>query len=169
MFSSFRIIVVCAIIKDLDYITEIYAEVSKLNLDKFDKCLIHSDVKKENIIQNNEKLFLIDFGNCYIGSRLIDIIRVIMWFFIKDENYDYNKIKVFIDTYFKDNNLTVIERENINDLIQYCLLYNLLKDISLNEDKILVFEYIENNSLKWLNALKDREKILKIGELIKNA
>lgn len=157
------------ILSNLDFINELYCEIAELDLDKFEKCLVHSDIKRENMIQDGDKLFLIDFGNCYIGSRLIDIIRVIMWFFIKDENYDYKQIKLFINSYFKDNNLTLLEKEKIDDLIKYCILYNLLKDISLYEDKMLTSEYIENNSLKWLKALKNKEKIFKIGELIKNA
>ena len=153
--------------KELIY--KLYSDTLKLDFDELDKCLIHSDIKKENIVQNYEKLFLIDFGNCYVGSRLIDIIRVIMWFFIKNHDYDYNKIMIFIDSYFEQNRMTNLEKKYINKLMIYCILYNLLKDIYLYEKKVLPAEYIENNSINWLNALYEKEKVLKIGELIKNA
>lgn len=154
---------------DKAFIKEIYNNISNLNLDIFDKCIIHSDIKKENMIQNKRNIYLIDFGNCYIGTRLIDIIRVIMWFFIKNDDYNYKQIELFIKEYFTDNQLTELEMQNINELIIYCILYNLLKDIALYEDGVLKAEYIENNSLNWLNALKEKGKLLKIGELIKNA
>lgn len=154
---------------DIDYVKVLYDEVSNVDLEQFKKCIIHSDVKKENMIQDGNNLFLIDFGNCYLGSRLIDVIRVIMWFFIKSHNYDYRQIELFISTYFRNNQLTEIEMANIDALIKYCITYNLLKDVSLNEDGVLTDYYIENNSLNWLRELKEEEKILKIGELFKNA
>ena len=157
------------LINESQFLTEKYNDISTLDLNIFDKCIIHSDLKKENMIQNNKELYLIDFGNCYVGSRLIDINRVIMWFFIQNNNYDYDQIELFINSYFDNNGLTDIEKENIDCLLNYCLLYNLLKDVALNEDGILKTEYIENNSMNWLKALKDKEKILKIGGLIKNA
>lgn len=153
----------------LDLINENYKYAMDVNLNELDKCIIHSDIKRENMIENGRDLYLIDFGNCYVGNRLIDIIRVIMWFFIKDDNYDMEKIKLFIDSYFDDKKLTNKEIDNIDKMIIYCILYNLLKDISLNEDNILSSEYIESNSLNWVRALKNKEKVLKIGELIKNA
>ena len=155
--------------KDRKMITELYESISKLDFDMFDKCIIHSDIKKENMIQNNGDLFLIDFGNCYVGTRLIDVIRVIMWFFIKDGYYDYNMIKLFANEYFNKKPITDLEKSCFDDLMIYCILYNLLKDISLYEDNILTKDYIENNSIKWLKSLKERDKILKIGELIRNA
>lgn len=150
-------------------IYKLYNDTSKVDFDKLDKCIIHSDIKKENLVQNQEKLFLIDFGNCYVGSRLIDIIRVIMWFFIKNQDYNYNRIMIFINSYFDQKRMTNQEKEYINDLLIYCILYNLLKDICLYEEKVLSAEYIENNSINWLKALYEKEKVLKIGELIKNA
>ena len=68
------------LLNELDLINKIYNEVLNLEPDVFKKCIIHSDVKRENMLQNQDKLFLIDLGNCYIGSRLIDAIRVIMYF-----------------------------------------------------------------------------------------
>ena len=67
--------------------------VKNLNFDKLPKCLIHSDIKKENILINDKKVYIIDFGNCYIGNRLIEIIRIFMWFFILDENYKNRSTK----------------------------------------------------------------------------
>ncbi len=156
--------------KDLNFINKIFKEIQNINLDALSKCIVHSDIKKENIIINNNKIFLIDFGNVYIGNRLIDIIRVIMWFFIKNKNYDIDNIKVFISNYFNNNiKLEKEEKNNIHLLFKYCIIYNLLKDVYLYEKKILNRDYIENNSLKWIDALKNKENILKIEEVLKNA
>ena len=54
-------------------------------------------------------------------------------------------------------------------LIKYCILYNLLKDVYLYEKNIINSDYIENNSLIWLDALKNEKKLIKIGEAFKNA
>lgn len=156
------------LVKEKELITLIYNKVLKLDLNNFDKCLVHSDIKKENMLQNDKELYLIDFGNCYIGTRIIDIIRVIMWFFIKNDNYDYEMIQYFVNAYFTQNAITEEEENYIDDLLVYCILYNLLKDIALYSDGILTAEYIEKNSLKWLDALKEKEKIKEIGEVIKN-
>lgn len=155
--------------KDSELLRNIYNRVSALELDNFDKCIVHSDIKKENMIHGNKELYLIDFGNCYVGSRLIDILRVMMWFFIREDDYDYHKMQIFINTYFKDNALTELEKNSVDDLFVYCILYNLLKDVTLFEKNILTSEYIEKNSMKWLDSLKEKDKVLKIGGMIKNA
>ena len=154
---------------DREFINYLYNDVQNINFDNLNKCLIHSDIKRENVVVQDNRIFLIDFGNAYIGSRLIDIIRVIMWFFIKDKNYNYEKIYIFINTYFTNNNITNEEKDIFSKLLKYCLLYNLLKDISLYNKGILEKKYIKKNTLKWLEALKDENRLLKIEEMIKNA
>ena len=92
-----------------------------------------------------------------------------MWFFIKNENYDYKQMNLFANSYFSAKGLNKNETEIIDELLIFCILYNLLKDVYLNGKGILTANYVENNSLKWLTALKDQDRILKIGEVIKNA
>ena len=155
---------------ETEFINKKYKEIEKLNLNYLPKNIIHSDVKKENLLVNDNELYLIDFGNAYVGNRLIDLIRVIMWFFIKDNNYDFDSIEKFILQYFKKNStLLEAEKSNVTMLIKYCILYNLLKDVYLYEKNIINSDYIENNSLIWLDALKNEKKLIKIGEAFKNA
>lgn len=154
---------------DIEVVNRMYSSVKNLKLSQFKKCIVHSDIKRENIIQNGSDVYLIDFGNCYVGSRLIDVIRTIMWFFISKNNYNYGQIKIFIDVYFFDFKLSKYEKTNFNKLFDYCLLYNLLKDIFLYENCILKKEYIENNSLIWLDTIKNMNKVNKIKEMIINA
>ena len=153
-----------------NFISKKYKEIEKLNLNSLPKNIIHSDIKKENLLVNDNGVYLIDFGNVYVGNRLIDLIRVIMWFFIKYNNYDFDSIEKFILRYFKEtHNLLKIEKSNVIALIKYCILYNLLKDIYLYENNILNSNYIENNSLRWLDALKNEKELIKISEVFKNA
>ena len=157
--------------KDRVFLSDCIKEIEdKLKLDKLSTNIVHSDIKSENIIVNDDDVYLIDFGNAYIGNRLIDVIRIIMWFFIRYDNYDFDEIQEMINTYFANNEkLTVEELENIDKLLEFCLLYNLLKDIYLFENNILKKEYIESCSLKWLKALKNNEKLENILGVFKNA
>lgn len=155
---------------DVSLIKKLYKEVKNINFEKLPTCIIHSDLKEENILINKNKIYLIDFGNTYIGNRLIDLIRVIMWFFIKKDNWDIEMIKFFISYYFKNSiQILPIEKENISLLIKYCILYNLLKDLYLYENSKLGTEYIEKNSLIWLETLKNKSKLTQIEEVFKNA
>lgn len=157
--------------KDRDFLSYCIKGIEdKLKLEKLSTNIVHSDIKSENIIVNDDDVYLIDFGNVYIGNRLIDVIRIIMWFFIRYDNYDLDEIQEMINVYFDDNDkLTVEELENIDKLLEFCLLYNLLKDIYLFENNILKKEYIESCSLKWLKALKNNEKLENILGVFKNA
>lgn len=156
---------------DSKFISDLFISIkNNLKLEKLPQCIIHSDIKKENIIINKNGVYLIDFGNCYVGSRMIDIIRIFMWFFIKDENYDFDKMKMIIQSYFDiDNKITDVEIFNLELLLKFCLIYNLLKDISLFEKNMLKKEYIEKSSLKWLKALKDKKNLAKVLGVLKNA
>ena len=157
--------------EDLNLVDRLFNEVNNhLNLDILPKCIVHSDIKKENIIVSNDDVHLIDFGNCYIGNRFIDIIRILMWFFIKDDNYDVDKMKIIIENYFDVNSkMTNLEKNNLKLLLKFCLLYNLLKDIYLFEKRILKKDYIETNSLKWLEILNDERKLEIVLGVLKNA
>lgn len=147
--------------QDKKFITQLVKEIKqKLNLDALPKVLIHSDIKRENVLIDNQNVYLIDFGNCYVGNRLIDIIRILMWFFIRYDDYDLVKMNKILSTYFDNSNkITKIEKENLAVLLRFCLLYNLLKDIYLYENKLLGKKYIEKNSLKWLKALKNKKSL----------
>ena len=159
------------LIRECDFINDIMSLILRnLKLDILPQSLIHSDIKRENLLIDEEKVYLIDFGNCYFGSRLIEIIRLYMWFFIRENNYDINMMKKIKNLYFDENNpITKIEIENIELLLIFCLLYNLLKDIYLYEIKLLPEKYILKNSLKWLEVLKNKEELSKIMEVFNDA
>lgn len=59
-------------------INSILEDVKDIPFDKMPKCIVHSDIKKENVLVNNNTVYIIDFGNSYIGNRLIDLVRIIM-------------------------------------------------------------------------------------------
>lgn len=156
--------------KDKDFISDCIRRVDdKLRLDTLSTNIVHSDIKSENIMVDDNEVYLIDFGNAYIGNRLIDIIRIVMWFFMRYDNYDLEKIQKVINMYFNNNDkLTTEELDSIDELLKFCLLYNLLKDIYLFENNVLKKEYIESCSLKWLEALKNNEELENIVGVFKN-
>ncbi len=156
--------------KDKDFISDCIRRVDdKLRLDTLSTNIVHSDIKPENIMVDDNEVYLIDFGNAYIGNRLIDIIRIVMWFFMRYDNYDLEKIQKVINMYFNNNDkLTTEELDSIDELLKFCLLYNLLKDIYLFENNVLKKEYIESCSLKWLEALKNNEELENIVGVFKN-
>lgn len=158
--------------KEFDYLYAVYDDIAikKDEIASLPKCLIHSDIKKENIIICKDEVYVIDFGNCYIGTRLIDIIRVIMWLFIfPDEEVDYNKINHFCEFYFSKKPLMLSEEMVLPQILDFCLLYNYAKDIFLYSNGSLNEEYVKKTSEKWYNTLKDTEKKMKIMEIMRNA
>ena len=141
---------------------------STIQFNKLGYSLIHSDIKKTNMLVNGIDVYLIDFGNCYLGSRIIEIVRIIMWLFLKDGLYDFDKISFFVKKYFEDNQITEDEEENLSLLIRFCLSYNVIKDVYLYENRQLDKQYIELNDLKWIEILKNEQLLNKIEEVIKN-
>lgn len=153
--------------EDRLFLTDKIKKIEKLDMNCFPQSLIHSDIKRENILVDKEKIYLIDFGNCYIGPRIIDIIRVAMWFFIRDKN-NLKYLKQFLEDY--NLKLTEEERKNLDLLFDYCIVYNYVKDIYLYEQKLLSNKYIKNVSNRWLYILKKGKKQSnKVKEVIYNA
>lgn len=154
--------------RDSEYILKYINAFSKIEFNKLEKYIIHGDIKKTNMLINEDEVYLIDFGNCYLGNRMIELIRVIMWLFLKDSDLDFNKISFFIYCYFKNNDITEVELKNLHLLIRYCLVYNIVKDIYLYENGELNEKYIKNNDLKWIEILKDKVLLHEVEEVIKN-
>lgn len=154
--------------RDSEYILKYINAFSKIEFNKLEKYIIHGDIKKTNMLINEDEVYLIDFGNCYLGNRMIELIRVIMWIFLKDSDLDFNKISFFIHCYFKNNDTTEIELKNLHLLIRYCLVYNIVKDIYLYENGELNEKYIKDNDLKWIEILKDKVLLHEVEEVIKN-
>lgn len=142
-----------------------YATFENLN-----QCFIHSDIKKENILVNEDTVYVIDFGNCYIGSRLVDIVRVIMWLFLYDQScLSDEKIKKFCQQYFDQAELDQTEYEMVSYVLRYCLLYNYVKDKYLFSKGELSESYVQQTSSKWMKIMKNKTTIDKIVEVIQNA
>lgn len=154
--------------RDSEYILKYINTFSKIEFNKLEKYIIHGDIKKNNMLIDKDKVYLIDFGNCYLGNRMIELIRVIMWLFLKDADLDFNKISFFIHCYFKNNDITEIELKNLHLLIRYSLVFNIVKDIYLYENGELDEKYIKSNDLKWIEILKDKVLLNKVEEVIKN-
>ncbi len=141
----------------------------RINFESLSRCFIHSDIKKENLLINREKLYIIDFGNCYIGSRLIDIVRAIMWLFLYSEDkIDFRKIERFCSEYFRASKLDGLEYKMVPFIVRYCLLYNYVKDKYLFDAGILSENYVSATSKRWFEILKNDNVIHRIERIIRN-
>ena len=153
---------------------------------------IDYDIAKRKV----PKRFLKEYSDTNLMDFLKAKLIVSYYRYLTDE---YNKITVRQEFFtepeavMRDNseqNINIKERnqERINDIIDYELRKQaLLKytpfqvvqfigrktkervDVYLYEKNIINSDYIENNSLIWLDALKNEKKLIKIGEAFKNA
>ena len=130
---------------------------------------LHSDIKKENVLVNNNIVYIIDFGNSYIGNRLIDLVRIIMWFFLKENDFNIDEIENSFKVYFENNHLIDLEYNNLSKIIKFCVIYNLIKDVYLFEKGFLSENYVVKNDTKWLNALENEQLLEKVKEALNNA
>ena len=150
-------------------INSILEDVKDIPFDKMPKCIVHSDIKKENVLVNNNTVYIIDFGNSYIGNRLIDLVRIIMWFFLKNNDFNIEEIENCFKVYFENNHLIDLEYNSLSKIIKFCVVYNLIKDVYLFEKGFLSENYVVKNDTKWLNLLENGQLLEKVKEALNNA
>lgn len=153
------------IINDKELIEKKIISLKDFSFDDLPKSLLHSDLKKENIIVIDDKVNFIDFGNAYVGPRVIDLIRVAMWFFIKEKKYDIELLRKMILAY---DGISLLEKQTIDKMFDYCLLYNYVKDVYLCENNYLPDSYILSNDIFWLEALKGNNELDEIKNVFKS-
>lgn len=153
------------IINDKELIENKIISLKDFSFDYLPKSLLHSDLKKENIIVIDDKVNFIDFGNAYVGPRVIDLIRVAMWFFIKEKRYDIELLRKLLISY---DGISLLEKQTIDKLFDYCLLYNYIKDVYLYENNYLPDSYILENDIFWLDALKGNDELEGIKNIFKS-
>ena len=150
-------------------VNSILEDVKDIPFDKMPKCIVHSDIKKENVLVNNNTVYIIDFGNSYIGNRLIDLVRIIMWFFLKNNDFNIEEIENCFKVYFENNHLIDLEYNSLSKIIKFCVVYNLIKDVYLFEKGFLSENYVVKNDTKWLNLLENGQLLEKVKEALNNA
>lgn len=106
------------------------------------KSLLHFDLTKDNVLNNNGVVEFIDFDDAKYGESVIDVSILISLFFIsKKYGVDLVGIKYFIDLYYGD-------------------------DIELKEIEI---KFIKECALKWIDyTLKNNEFGVSLNESFEN-
>ena len=136
---------------DLMIYNDIELEEINFNINLNRKSLLHFDLTKENILNNNGNIEFIDFDDAKYGESVIDIsILIALLFFSKKRGVDLKGIQLFIDSYYGyDIELKKLEIKFIKkcalNWIDYTLKNNDL-GISINESfetkKKLIKEYL---------------------------
>lgn len=149
------------------FMNNVFDEISDIDFDRLDSVIVHGDVKPDNmLVGTDSRLKLIDFGNAFIGTRLIDVIRVIMWCMLHNDRVDYESIDVFCKEYFISNKMTNYEKKVFDKLFRYCLLYNFAKDKSLCVSGDIPIEYVETTGKIWYKYLNEKNVLDKIKEIV---
>ena len=106
------------------------------------KSLLHFDLTKDNVLNNNGVVEFIDFDDAKYGESVIDVsILIILFFVSKKYGVDLVGIKYFIDSYYGD-------------------------DIELKEIEI---KFIRECALKWIDyTLENNEFGVSLNESFEN-
>jgi len=140
---------------------KILRELNKFDLKSLRQSVIHSDIIRENIIVDNNKLIsILDFDDTHVDYFVWDVAATISHLFItKSVGIDWNGIESFLKGYLKQNNL-ISEEKKV--LIPFLRLVNIrlaliidwriknndgdIEDLMSIKDSLLVrFNLIENN------------------------
>ena len=111
------------------------------------KSIIHFDLTKDNIFYNNIKIEFIDFDDAKYGPSVVDIAIICSLLFItKKDGLELDKIKLFINEYYKN-----IDKEEIKYIKEIALSW--IKYITDNNE----FDTSTNESFENKRKLIEEE------------
>lgn len=85
------------------YVVNVYSSICNNPLFK-EKYYNHGDISKTNLIETNSKIYIIDFDETCVGTRLYDFAVIVIKFFIKDKKINfryYEKLKKILKNEYK--------------------------------------------------------------------
>lgn len=151
--------------KYLSYFEELKEKYKKIDIQKLPHCFIHGDIITSNIIKDeNNKLWLIDFGVSNYLPRMIDLVvsACDLCLELEDIQKTASRIKMLIGEYEKYSKLTDYEKQvfpiffdivNAIGILQISYIIKIGK--ATEEDKISYYEYEKgleiSNSKLWKN------------------
>lgn len=107
---------------------------------------IHVDVKPENVLFYKGKLSgVIDFDNSYIGPRLLDLTKTIVWFGLKDKQLNLRHAKDIYEGYASVRKLTPAEYKELYKAIKFAYISHLFD--------VFYMAALKRNSLKYFKFL----------------
>ena len=114
--------------------------------------LLHFDLTKDNIFYNN-KIGFIDFDDAKYGPSILDVsILIALLFISKSRGIDKDNIKLFIDTYYQNNN--ELKQKEIKLIKEYAIKWI---DYTLNKQDF-------NQSIK--NSFEMKKQLLELNSKI---
>lgn len=120
-----------------------------------EKFINHGDISKQNIIDSNNKKYLIDFDETCIAPRLYDFAVIVIKMFVKNNKINikkYNQLKQMISKEFKQYN-----DEDYQIIVKYYLTKILLEKYYFHQkNKIDLFskEQLRDDYRKYLELLR---------------
>lgn len=151
--------------KYLSYFEQLVESYGKIDILKLPHCFIHGDIITSNIIKDeNDKLWLIDFGVSNYLPRIIDLVVIACDLCLELEDMPKTalNIKMLIEEYEKYSKLTEYEKQvfpiffdivNAIGILQMSYIIKITK--ATEEDKISYYEYEKgleiSNSKLWRN------------------
>ena len=144
---------------EIRYLHNLTSNKNKYNLKEIPFCknktdrksLLHFDLTKNNIFFNkeNNKIGFIDFDDAKYGPSICDIaITICLLFISKKRGIDTEGVKLFIDSYYNNDNVMELIREYIKNINDKSIVDYSKVDIDIyttNEN----IEKINNNKLDY--------------------
>lgn len=146
----------CNIIVDYYYYVYNYIK----NKYKDSLCIIHNDITKNNVINTNNGLFLIDFDLCCYSYEIVDIADAIMIpynnldLIIKDFKKIHNNVKKMVKVYNRYNNIHIQDKDIIYQIFLKVVSYNFY--VLLNKSNLNQFYYNISNIYIIMNKIKEK-------------
>lgn len=91
---------------------------------------VHVDIKPDNELWADGKLVaVLDFGNFYIDTLMIDVGKTIMWNCVKGPRLDESLVKAFLSGYESKRKLSKREREYVTGSICFAIYSHIWVDL----------------------------------------
>ncbi len=140
----------------------ILLKVESIPFDNLPKSATHCDIFLDNLIEFNNKVFLIDFEELAYENSIFDICRAMYGCCFKNNKLNLNLVKVMIYEYQKYRKLTDLEKEYIYEYTLYAGFISIFwryREFNINrydsEKSSLYKEFI--NALEILLNMKKEE------------
>lgn len=110
--------------------------------------ILHFDTTKNNILQENEKVFFIDYDDAKYGPAICDVAIAITNLFIsKADGVNVDVINMFLDAYYGDNDKIRKKEVPLISQVASCWIKKVLEDNSFNASTKQGLE----NKYYWIN------------------
>jgi homoserine kinase type II len=120
--------------------------------------IVHVDIKPDNELFNGEKLrAVLDFGNMYQDTLLIDVGKVIMWNCVRNKKIDKELVTAFLKGYEEKRRFTVAERRQLKNSVLFAIYSHIWVDLYHVPLKYVPESYVRYLVREFLPAARSLE------------